>query len=344
MALSGSTASVTVAASWAALEQPLDLTGFDGRPLAATSEALDARCRTAVRDVLARAPSDHPPTLYVDDLDGVRVAPLNSTDDVRIVYLIGVGTRAAAHVVVSRLLYALFSPTHLFLIHLDVKAGAEVAEACYALERTYANVRVLRARRLVQWGMFSMVLIALDAIKTALAASRWLHFDFFINLSDADLALRTDQEMRAFLARHRGRSLINVHDGGGEGLVAATQFINAHVVVECGGYGFVVANKTPSTFPLTHECCIGRSGPAAFATLPLDSHAHLRAHRVHTGSQWVVLSRSFCEHLFGGNDSSAWLSAFERRLVPDESFFQTVAMVRLTRAGGGGGGREAWGS
>ena len=45
-------------------------------------------------------------------------------------------------------------------------------ELVYQLERKYAaNVRVLRARRLVQWGTFSMVAIALDAIKSALDAS-----------------------------------------------------------------------------------------------------------------------------------------------------------------------------
>ena len=312
------------------------LIGFDGRPLAATSQALEARCQTAVADAVMRARERQPPPVYVDVLEGVRVAPLNGTDDVRIVYLIGVGSRPTAHLVVSRLLYALYSPTHLFLIHLDVKAAAAAADACYALQRSHPNVKVLSARRLVQWGMFSMVSIAVDAIHTAVAAaersdaSTQLHFDFFINLSDADLALRTDSEMRGFLRRMRGRSLINIHDGGGGQLQAAAKFINDHTIVECGGYGFVVANHTPSSFPLTHECCIGRSGPAAFASeLPLATHPLLRQpSRVHTGSQWVVLSYSFCADLLvHGKLAEHWLSAFERRLVPDESFFQTVAMA-----------------
>ena len=115
--------------------------------------------------------------------------------------------------------------------------------------------------------MFSMVAIALDAIATALDAP--FKFDFFIQLSDADLSLRTDTELRAFLARMRGRSMINVHEGGGTTLLEANQFIDAHTIVECGGFGFVVVNKTSVSFPLTAGCCIGRSGPAAFARLPL---------------------------------------------------------------------------
>ena len=183
------------------------------------------------------------------------MAPLNATGagagaggNVRLVYLIGVGGRPSAHLVVSRLLYALYSPTHLFLIHLDVKAEAAAAEACYALQRSHPNVRVLGARRLVQWGMFSMVAIALDAMASVVASR--LHFDFFINLSDADLALRTDAEMRAFLGRMRGRSLINVHEGGGPALQDATRFINGHTVVECGGCGFL--EHAPHA--CTHAC------------------------------------------------------------------------------------------
>ena len=58
--------------------------------------------------------------------------------------------------------------------------------------------------------------------------------------------------------------MINVHEGGGSILLEANKFINAHTIVECGGYGFVVLNRTSPDFPLTAGCCIGRSGPAAF--------------------------------------------------------------------------------
>ena len=308
----------------AATKQRHALNGFDGRPLGATSDALDARCQSSVDELLGRSGEEKGPRLYADPLDGVRVAPLNSTSDVRIVYLIGIGARPFAHLVASRLLYALYSPTHLFLLHIDVKASTEAAEAMYALERQHANVRVLQARRLVQWGMWSMVAIMLDAVHTLLSSQ--LPFDFLINLSDADLALRTDGEMRDFLSRHKGRSFINVHGEGGEQLRGATAFINSHVVVECGGYGFVVVNHTHESFPLTHGCCIGRSGPAAFATLPIGAHAHIGSRSVHTGSQWAILSASFVRHLLHGPGSQEWLAAFERRLVPDESMLQTMAM------------------
>jgi pectin methylesterase-like acyl-CoA thioesterase len=45
----------------------------------------------------------------------------------------------------------------------------------------------------------------------------------------------------------------------------ARRFMNAHTIIECGGYGFVVVNHTFNTFPMTGGCCIGRSGPAGKA-------------------------------------------------------------------------------
>ena len=55
--------------------------------------------------------------------------------------------------------------------------------------------------------------------------------------------------------------------------------------------GFVVVNQTSETFPLTHGCCLGRSGPAAFAShLPLAAHPNVASKAIYTGSQWAILS------------------------------------------------------
>ena len=46
--------------------------------------------------------------------------------------------------------------------------------------------------------------------------------------------------------------------------------------------GFVVVNKTRATFPLTAGCCIGRSGPAAFADVPFGQHPIVKELPIHT--------------------------------------------------------------
>jgi len=316
----------------ASSERRWELTDYAGRPLNESSEALDRRCQQAINEVMERERSQSAPPLYSDPLEGVQVAPKNSSAEVRVVYFIGVGPRPHAHVVVSRLLYALWSAVNLYLLHIDVKAGGEAVSECMRLDAQYPNVHVMRTRRLVQWGMFSMVSNYLDGIRSVLDAAKRgdfdFDFDFFINLSDADLALRTDAEVRAFLARIGPRTMVNVHEGGGPLLTEANAFIDAHTIVECGGYGFVAVNKTHTTFPMTAGCCIGRSGPVSFATLPLATHARLlEAERpVHTGSQWAVLARPFCEWLLDSPDAASLLLAYERRLVPDESLLQTAVM------------------
>ena len=95
-----------------------------------------------------------------------------------------------------------------------------------------------------------------------------IDFDFIINLSDADLALRTSAEMVRFLRRFKGRSFIQaalpqprsyrrfVHDE-----------LGAIAAVECGGFGFVAINETAplpllAAQPSQRRCCLGRTGPA----------------------------------------------------------------------------------
>jgi len=88
----------------------------------------------------------------------------------------------------------------------------------------------------------------------------------------------------------------------------------------------VVVNRTRDTFPMTNGCCIGRSGPAVFANLSIDVHTKLTEVQPRTGSQWVALHRDFCRYLLDPQGGLRWVTAFERRLVPDESFFQTAVM------------------
>ena len=121
----------SAAAATAAPQSRWELSDYTGRPLNETSAALDQRCQQAINEVLEREASQTGPPLYSDPLQGVQLAPRNTSGGaVRIVYFVGVGPRPQAHLVVSRLLYALWSAAHLFLLHLDVKAGADAVSEC----------------------------------------------------------------------------------------------------------------------------------------------------------------------------------------------------------------------
>jgi len=315
-----------------------------------------SRCQTALKRAIWQEEHNLSPYLYADPLNDVRVAERASDQDPRIVYFIS-ASRSISAIMVSRLLLALYHPSHLFLIHIDLKTDAAAYDQLIALTTKHPNIRALSTRRLVQWGAWTMVVTMLDAIKSVV--DRMLDFDFFINLSDVDVSLRTNDEIVAFLRQYKGRQFVQVHQGSGEWLERARNFTGAHAVVECGGYGYVAVNSSPIDLGGGQRvCCFGRGGPVVYAN---ETRLHLRELReaqaaearaaeaqavatqaaalgdaaaaaasvephLYTGSQWVILDRGFCTYLVNDPAAKRWTRIFERRFLSDESFVQTVLM------------------
>ena len=225
---------------------------------------LHDRCQRALRESVWREERNLTwPHLLTDPLDGVRVGTKAQANDPRIFYHIG-ASRPTAAIMVSRLLLALYHPSHLFIVHVDLKADAAVTSELSKLTASHPNIHIMRHRRLVQWGAWTMVLTLLDAIHSALAAG--LEFDFVVNLSDVDVALRTNDEIVDFLRPYAGRQFVQVHTGTGEWLEKARNFTCSQVVVECGGYGYVSINSShPIELGGGPQCCFGRGGPVVYA-------------------------------------------------------------------------------
>ena len=59
--------------------------------------------------------------------------------------------------IASRLLLALHHSSHLYLVHVDLKADPAVYAQLADLTKDHPNIRLLSTRRLVQWGAFTMV-------------------------------------------------------------------------------------------------------------------------------------------------------------------------------------------
>ena len=220
---------------------------------------LHSRCQQALKRAIWEEEHELPPYLHADPLEGVQLGERDKVTDPRIVYYIG-ATRSTAAIMVSRLILALYHSSHLFLVHVDLKAEG-VYEQIENVVRQHPNIHMLGTRRLVQvpcteppmrapgpthrrrtlpttpaqWGSWTMMLPLLDAIKTI--TERSIDYDFVINLSDADVALRTNDEILRFLRPYRGRNLVQVHTGDNGWLAKARNFTAAHTLVECGGYG-----------------------------------------------------------------------------------------------------------
>ena len=162
-----------------------------------TKATFHDKCQTAFREAVWREQRGLVwPHLYADPFDGVRVGSKARESDPRIFYFIG-ASRPTAAIMVSRLLLALYHPSHLFVVHVDLKADDKVLHDLQQLTASHPNIHIMATRRLVQWGAWTMVLTLLDALHSALLAE--IDFDFVINLSDVDVALRTNDEIVDFL-------------------------------------------------------------------------------------------------------------------------------------------------
>jgi hypothetical protein len=165
------------------------------------------RCQKSFKRAVWEEERELSPVLYTGRLDDLQLGDRAVASDPRIVYFIGI-SRASGAIVVSRLLLALYHSSHLYLIHVDLKCESKVKDELSGLIANHPNIILTQTRRLVQWGAWTMVAIMLDAIKTVTHHS--VDFDFFINLSDADIALRTNDEIIDFLRPYKGRQFVQV--------------------------------------------------------------------------------------------------------------------------------------
>ena len=127
-----------------------ELRNHDGVDIATDPEmtAFSSRCQQALKRAIWEEQHALSPYLYADPLDGVQLGERDKVTDPRIVYYIG-ATRASAAIMVSRLILALYHPSHLFLVHVDLKAEG-VYEQIANVIRQHPNIHMMGTRRLVQ--------------------------------------------------------------------------------------------------------------------------------------------------------------------------------------------------
>lgn len=232
--------------------------------------------------------------------------------------------RSFAHLTVPRLLQALWAPSHIFLLHLDIRAHPDVLRWAETEKRLH-----MMRRRAVGWGAPSMIEVLLEAIGIALASSP--HMDFFINLSDADISLRTEKELSSFLGRMRGTSFVAAKFPSVDAMRYASHAKMREVTwLECDGEGFLVINATPAALfgAGPAQCCFARSGPILYSTVPLPIGRPPPPDRTtfYHGSQWAILSRDACEYLFNSGRVHALALHLRGTYMSDETFLQTALL------------------
>lgn len=305
---------------------------------------LAAKCQAALSGRLFREGGmAAPPKLFIDPLSPL---PLADAADgvVQIIYFI-LASRPYGEETINRNVIALQKPgaieavgandSNLFLVHVDAKLGDERKHELRDVKLTKRpDVYVLQKPRPVLWAGWSMILALWDAMTSVVR--RGLTFEYFINLSDADLTLRTDIEIRAFLSRWPGRSIMSIvqrkkdprrykmHEG-----------FRTYCWTECeGGAGFVVsggpahpAGFTPDAFQVIgkRKCCWSRTATILYSNAPLQCPNADLPETFH-GSQWATLHHTLVRHMVDHPFVRRIIVAMEHTLLPDEAMLQTIAV------------------
>ncbi|XP_077474209.1 xylosyltransferase 1-like [Stigmatopora argus] len=218
-------------------------------------------------------------------------APASPVSPVRLAFVLVVHGRAARQF--RRLFKAIYHTAHFYYIHVDERSDFLHREVA-PMARRYPNVRVTPWRMATIWGGASLLAMYLRAMEDLLAMSDW-SWDFFVNLSGADYPIRTNDELVAFLSKHRHLNFIKSH-GRDNARFIRKQGLD-RLFVECD----------------THMWRLGdRQIPEGI--------------QVDGGSDWFLLNRAFVDYVARSQDElvTGLKRFYAFTLLPAESFFHTV--------------------
>ncbi|XP_069183933.1 uncharacterized protein [Procambarus clarkii] len=204
-----------------------------------------------------------------------------------------------------QLLSMLYRPHHYYVFHVDRRQAAVRATLTALLHNlmpTATNVRIVPESRSfgATWGSFNIVRAELEAFEELLRMGVW---DFAVKMSGSELPLRDVDDLSATLAPYRGYSFLPVFGQRNKDM-NADQGLVLDVWHGCEGYVYNVTRAGGQPYP---------------EEIP-----------IHTGSQWAVMSRDLVDYSVTWSRRNSrlnrWHFHLQTSIVPDESYFPTVAM------------------
>lgn len=196
-------------------------------------------------------------------------------------------------------------------VHLDRRVRGAEADAFLAAMAAEPRA-ILLPRRTAEWGMMGLVEAALDGAAALMAAGTdWSHA---LLISGADLPVRPLAELDAFLAAAPGRDFIEAHPADGprwvRGGLQEERFTLFHPV------SFRRRQRVfDALVAAQRKLGVSRRPPPAEPPL-----------RPHLGGQWWCLSRATLAAILSDPDLPRLRRWFRLTWIPDESFFQTLAV------------------
>jgi len=193
----------------------------------------------------------------------------------------------------KRLFRAIFHRANYYLVHVDKRSGVGLQTEIQDFLSSFANASLLKSQSIL-WGGYSMVDAELRGIEELLKiSSEW---EFFINLSAQDFPLKSQTHIQDFLNRNRGNDFISV---------ANQSKLRPDTLSRIENYFTEFANR--------------------ILRIPIK-RLYLRGVTPHIGSQWMILSRKFCEFVSYSPEVERFKRFYRHTFIADEGFFQTVIM------------------
>lgn len=193
----------------------------------------------------------------------------------------------------KRMFRAIYAPGNSYVIHVDKGSGAEFAADIAEFLKPYQGVAIIESKKAL-WGGYSLVDAELRGMAKLLAmSSSWTHY---INLSGQDFPLKSQAYIRDFLRANPRRQYIRALDQ--RAIRPDTLNRVSHMFVEALGQMF----RTPVSRPFL-------KGATPFI-----------------GTQWKVVTRSFCQFAVHHPSADRFKTFYRRSFIPDEAFFQTLMM------------------
>ena len=188
----------------------------------------------------------------------------------------------------KRMFRAVYAAGNQYLIHIDRSSGPELQADLKAFLAPYQNVAILDPKPAL-WGGYSLVDAELRGMAKLLKMdSGWTHF---INLSGQDFPLKTQGYIRDFLSKNGGKQFIRTVDQAHFRPDTLNRL--SHFFVEAFGRIFRTGVKRRPMLNVTP----------------------------YIGTQWKVVTRSFCEFVCNDAQVAPFRKFYRRSLIADEGFF-----------------------
>ncbi|WP_103867333.1 beta-1,6-N-acetylglucosaminyltransferase [Aquimarina sp. I32.4] len=193
----------------------------------------------------------------------------------------------------KRLLKAIYHPGNHYLIQIDQKNDINVKNDIKTFLKGYSNAYVLKSEPIV-WRGYSMVQSQIHGMKYLL--NRCLKWDFFINLSDQDFPLKSQDFFFDFLYKNKGKNFMKI-----------TNQVRVRPDT---------LNRVDHYF---QEVDIG------FLGIPYKK-SFMKNVIPYIGGPWMILTRTCCEFIYHSPEIKKFEDFYRNTLIADKSFFQTVLM------------------